>query len=136
MAELTPMGKIAVAAVALLIGYFFVFPALPGFLFPADSVERKTEIKVVAFLKTFDRDSAKLQETLREIKKDDSLQGLVSLSMINVEAEPEQLGQYNISKEEIPCFILGNQKFEGWHSKKWFEEKIMQAADLNSEKRE
>ena len=132
MVELTPAGKIAVAAAAILLVYFFVLPVLLGLLFPQDNVQREREIKVVAFLKTFDLDSVKLQGTLRELQGDKSLQGMLTMTIVNIEAEPGKMEQHRVNSTEVPCFILGTEKYQGWHSVDWFREKINSIADLNA----
>lgn len=135
MIELTPIGKITIAIIVVLILYFFVLPAVPNPFAPeGEAIERTREIKIVAFLKTFDRNSAKLQETFRELKKDGNLQGLLTLSLINIEAEPGKMEQHNIKTDEVPCFILGNEKFYGWHSTEWFKEKILEISKRSQEK--
>jgi len=132
MVELTPAGKIAIAAIVIVLVYFFVLPIILGFLFPADNVERTREIKVVAFLKTFDMDSAKLQETLKELEADKSLQGMFTMTLINIEAEPGKMQQHKVTSIEVPCFILGSEKYLGWHSAVWFKNKINSIADMNA----
>jgi len=133
MVELTPVGKITIAVVGLLIFYFLLFPLIMGLIFPAKNIERNSQIKIVAFLKTFDLDSAKLQETLRDVEEDQGLQGLVTMTLINIEAEPGKMEQNNVLDSEVPCFILGNQKFLGVQSSSWFKEKIIELADVNAE---
>jgi hypothetical protein len=132
MVKLTPIGKITIAVIALLLAYFFVFPALQT-VFPGDQTVRKREIKVVAFLKTFDNDSAKLQETLREVGQDENLAGIAAITIVNIEAEPGKMEQNNISAGEVPCFILGNEKFTGFYSLEWFKQKITAVAEEASE---
>lgn len=134
MVKLTPIGKITIVLVGVLVFYFLFLPILLGFFFPSENIERKKEIKVVAFLKTFDRESAKLQETLRKIKKDQDLQGLVGLNLVNVDAEPGKVEQHNVERGEVPCFILGNEKYSGWYSEQWFKEKILSLSDQNKPK--
>jgi len=135
MVELTPVGKISIAIVAGLVFYFFALPLLVGLLFPQEKVERSSEIKLVAFLKTFDFESARLQETLRELEADKNMQRAVKLDVINVDAEPGKMSQNNISREEVPCFILGNKKYTGWHPLGWFKEKITMLARQNKKKK-
>ncbi|MCX6802547.1 MAG: hypothetical protein NT067_05565 [Candidatus Diapherotrites archaeon] len=128
MVKLTPVGKITLAVIALLLFYFLVFPALQGLL-PGDKTERKREIKIVAFLKTFDGDSAKLQETLREVAEDENLSKIAKITIVNVESEPGKMEQNNVSAGEVPCFILGNEKFTGLYSLEWFRQKITAVAE-------
>jgi hypothetical protein len=132
MAKLTPIGKITLAVIALLLAYFFVLPALQT-AFQGEQIERKREIKVVAFLKTFDRDSAKLQETLREVGEDENLAGIAKITIVNIEAEPGKMEQNNIGAGEVPCFILGNEKFTGFYSIEWFRQRITAVAEEASE---
>ena len=135
MVELTPVGKISIAVVAGLVFYFFVLPLLAGILFPQEKVERSSEIKLVAFLKTFDFESARLQETLRALEADKNMQHAIRLDVINIDAEPGKMSQNSISREEVPCFILGNKKYTGWHSLDWFKERITSLMGLADKKK-
>lgn len=134
MVELTPVGKIAIVIAVGLAFYFFLFPLLEGILFPQEKVERSTEIKVIAFLKTFDFDSARLQGTLRELEADKNMQGKVRVDIINIDAEPGKMKQHNVTEKEVPCFILGNRKYEGWHALDWFKNRVTILASLANKK--
>ena len=126
MVQLTPVGKATIAIIALLAAYFLILPLFLGLLFPGDGISRTREIKIMAFLKTFDKDSASLQHTLRQIEQDQNLQHYTEIELINVDAEPGKMEQNNVSSNEVPCFILGNQKFTGAMGEVWFRQKIAQ----------
>ncbi|MEM0360552.1 MAG: hypothetical protein QXK06_04425 [Candidatus Diapherotrites archaeon] len=132
MVKLTLAGKIVILAISLLLLYFFVLPSILNII-PNDNVKRTREIKVVAFLKTFDSDSAKLQEILRKIGEDENLSKIAKITIVNVEAEPGKMGQNNISEEEVPCFILGSEKFTGFYSLEWFKQRITALAETTKE---
>jgi len=125
MVSLTPAGKVAAAIIALLVFFFFVLPVIPN-PFAGPEIERTREIKVVAFLKSFDAESAKLQQSLWELSQDENIARLVNISVINIEAEPGKMEQNNVNQEEVPCFIVGTEKIQGWHSADWFKEKVLE----------
>jgi len=125
MVSLTPAGKAAVAIVALLIFYFFVLPIIPN-PFADPEIERSREIKILAFVKSFDSESAKLQQALWELNHDGNFSGLLNVSVTNIEAEPGKMEQNNVSPSEVPCFIVGTEKIQGWRSTDWFKEKILE----------
>jgi len=125
MVSLTPAGKTAVAIIALLVFYFFLLPVIPN-PFAGPEIERTREIKIIAFVKSFDSESAKLQQALWELNLDENFAGLLKISVTNIEAEPGKMEQNNISPGEVPCFIIGTEKFQGWHSADWFKEKTLE----------
>ena len=45
-----------------------------------------------------------------------------------VDVEREKAWRFAVSEEEVPCFIIGNEKITGTRNEKWFKEKIIEVA--------
>jgi len=129
MAKLTIAGKVTII-LAIIGALYFLFFVIPSVVFPAgeEIVSGKKMVKIFAFVKTMDESSAELSKTLEALKKDPEISNIFSYELIVVDVEKEKAMRFVVNEEEVPCFIIGNEKVIGTRDEKWFKEKIIEVA--------
>jgi len=129
MAKLTIAGKVTII-LAIIGALYFLFFVIPSVVFPAgeEIVSGKKMVKIFAFVKTMDESSAELSKTLEALKKDPEISNIFSYELIVVDVEKEKAMRFAVNEEEVPCFIIGNEKVIGTRDEKWFKEKIIEVA--------
>ncbi len=128
MVKLTLAGKIVIGIIALAF-LCILFSLITGFI--AAGSEKplgKKLVKVFAFVKTLDENSARLNKVLAELKNDPELKDIFSYEIIVVDVEKEKAAKFAIQEEDVPCFILGNQLISGVPEKNWLKTKILEIA--------
>ena len=129
MAKLTIAGKVTII-LAIVVALYFLFFVIPSAVLPAgeETVSGKKRVKIFAFVKTMDESSVELSKTLEALKKDPEIGNIFSYELIVVDVEKEKAKRFAVNEEEVPCFIIGNEKVIGMRDEEWFKEKITEVA--------
>ncbi|MCD6478522.1 MAG: hypothetical protein J7L44_01400 [Candidatus Diapherotrites archaeon] len=126
---LTLAGKIVVGLVIFGTIYFTIF-IMPG-MFSAEEgikIEGKSKVKAIAFVKTFAEESSELNKTLAKLANDPELRDIFTYEIVVIDVEKEKARKFAITEEEVPCFIIGNEKVVGIKDENWFKKKILEVA--------
>jgi len=129
MVKLTMAGKVIII-LAIIVALYFLFFVIPSVLSPAgeEDISGRKMVKIFAFVKTMDESSVELSKTLEALKKDPEISNIFSYELIVVDVEKEKAKRFAVNEEEVPCFIIGNEKVIGTRDEKWFKEKITEVA--------
>jgi hypothetical protein len=126
---LTLAGKIMIV-VAIFGIIYFTMSIMPS-MFRAGGdieIEGKSKVKVIAFVKTFAEDSSELNKTLAKLANDPELKDIFTYEIVVIDVEKEKAKKFAITEEEVPCFIIGNEKVIGVKDENWFKKKILEVA--------
>src|SRR3989338_1424548 len=129
MARLTKMGKLALLAVVLIV-VLAIASVIFSIIFPSpvshEAQQEEGKVKVQVFASSFDRDSVKMVENLRDLAQEEGMKGVFSYEITNVLKSPEIAQKEGVN--ETPTVSISSEKYSGLQTIDWLREKILEKA--------
>ena len=126
---LTLAGKILIGIALVCVIYFaiFVIPAMFAGKTGITIIGR-SKVKLIAFVKTSDEESATLNKILAELANDPTLKNIFTYEIVVVDVEKAKAEKFAVTEKDVPCLIIGNEKVVGTKNKSWLRKKILSVA--------
>ncbi|MCX8189731.1 MAG: hypothetical protein N3F05_00685 [Candidatus Diapherotrites archaeon] len=123
---LKPFVKVSIVLL-LIFSLFFFAVFLPSFINQSitQDPKAKSKIKIIAFLKSDDSESARFEQMLKKLSLDKELAEKFTYEVIFVDISTEKLNAYGIELKQVPCFILGNETLSLSLDEMWLKSKII-----------
>lgn len=123
---LKPFVKVSIVLL-LIFSLFFFAVFLPQFISQniTQDPKAKSRIKLVAFLKSDEPESAKFEQMLKKLSSEPELSEIFAYEIIFADVNPEKLRPYGIELRQTPCFILGKEILSLSTDEAWLKTKII-----------